>query len=203
MGGINGAAGVRRDPSVFLDRSDTRSAPMPSRRCETGLWATGLWGPFIELIAASRLSRGAVYSSFPNKEALFIELLRLHMERETAELEKIASLEPARIVGALAGWPKQRTRTPVSRNWSWSFSSTRGEAPSSPRATTRRVKTLSARWAVSSKPISRRAAGAVIDTLDMAGCNDGPVPRARAPAACRETDTPDKSGRFIDEMLGP
>jgi len=46
----------------------------------------GYGGASVDLIAAEAgYSKGAVYSNFPNKEAIFLELLRLYMERGNAE----------------------------------------------------------------------------------------------------------------------
>jgi AcrR family transcriptional regulator len=65
----------------------------------------GYGGASVDLIAAEAgYSKGAVYSNFPNKEAILLELLRLNMERDMAELEKIISLKPDEMHGAVSDW---------------------------------------------------------------------------------------------------
>lgn len=163
----------------------------------------GYGGASIELIAAEAgYSRGAVYSSFPNKEALFIELLRLHMERETAELEKIASLEPARIVGALAGWLKT---THADAGFTQLVVELQLHAWRSPEFAARYnalredlIRTLGGILETYFKACGRSCA---IDTLDMAGCMTALSLGHGLQQRAGKTDTPDKSGRFIDEML--
>src|ERR1700749_2333420 len=54
----------------------------------------GYGGASIDLITAEAgYSKGAIYSNFESKEAVFLELLRLYMERDMAELERIVSLD--------------------------------------------------------------------------------------------------------------
>jgi AcrR family transcriptional regulator len=65
----------------------------------------GYGGASVDLIAAEAgYSKGAVYSNFPNKEAILLELLRLNMERDMAELENILSLKPDEMHGAVSDW---------------------------------------------------------------------------------------------------
>lgn len=65
----------------------------------------GYGGASVDLIAAEAgYSKGAIYSNFPNKEAILLELLRLNMERDMAELEKILSLKPDEMQGAVSEW---------------------------------------------------------------------------------------------------
>lgn len=65
----------------------------------------GYGGASVDLIAAEAgYSKGAIYSNFPNKEAILLELLRLNMERDMAELEKILSLKPDEMQGAVSDW---------------------------------------------------------------------------------------------------
>jgi AcrR family transcriptional regulator len=65
----------------------------------------GYGGASIDLISAEAgYSKGAIYSNFDSKEALFLELLRLYMERDMAELERIVSLGPDKISEAVTGW---------------------------------------------------------------------------------------------------
>ena len=65
----------------------------------------GYGGASIDLIAAEAgFSKGAIYSNFESKEAVFLELLSDYMERDFVELEKIVSLEPKKLVLALTKW---------------------------------------------------------------------------------------------------
>lgn len=65
----------------------------------------GYGGASIDLISAEAgYSKGAIYSNFESKEALFLELLRLYVERDMAELERIVSLAPDKLSGALSAW---------------------------------------------------------------------------------------------------
>src|ERR1700733_8728504 len=65
----------------------------------------GYGGASIDLITAEAgYSKGAVYSNFESKEAVFLELLRLYMERDMAELQRIVSLDPGKLSAALTAW---------------------------------------------------------------------------------------------------
>lgn len=65
----------------------------------------GYGGASIDLISAEAgYSKGAVYSNFESKEAVFLELLRLYMERDMAELQRIVSLDPGQLSTALTAW---------------------------------------------------------------------------------------------------
>jgi AcrR family transcriptional regulator len=65
----------------------------------------GYGGASIDLISAEAgYSKGAIYSNFESKEAVFLELLRLYMERDIAELERIVSLAPDQLSKALKAW---------------------------------------------------------------------------------------------------
>ena len=65
----------------------------------------GYGGASIDLItAAAGYSKGAIYSNFDSKEAVFLELLRLYMERDMAGLERIVSLDPDKLSAAVTGW---------------------------------------------------------------------------------------------------
>jgi AcrR family transcriptional regulator len=67
----------------------------------------GYGGASIDLITAEAgYSKGAIYSNFDSKEALFLELLRLYMERDMAELEGIVRLDPDKLSAAVTGWLK-------------------------------------------------------------------------------------------------
>ncbi len=65
----------------------------------------GYGGASIDLVTAEAgYSKGAIYSNFESKEAVFLELLRVYMERDTAELGRIVSLAPHRLSAALSAW---------------------------------------------------------------------------------------------------
>jgi AcrR family transcriptional regulator len=65
----------------------------------------GFGGASIDLIsAAAGYSKGAIYSNFESKEAIFLELLRLYMERDMADLERIVRLDPDEVPAAVTAW---------------------------------------------------------------------------------------------------
>jgi len=65
----------------------------------------GYGGASIDLITSEAgYSKGAIYSNFDSKEAVFLELLRLYMERDMAELKRIVSLDPDKLSAAVTGW---------------------------------------------------------------------------------------------------
>jgi len=65
----------------------------------------GYGGASIDLITAEAgYSKGAIYSNFESKEAVFLELLRVYMERDMTELERIVSLAPQQLSAALNTW---------------------------------------------------------------------------------------------------
>jgi AcrR family transcriptional regulator len=65
----------------------------------------GYGGASIDLISAEAgYSKGAIYSNFESKEAVFLELLRLYMERDMAELERIVGLDPDKLSAAVTHW---------------------------------------------------------------------------------------------------
>jgi AcrR family transcriptional regulator len=65
----------------------------------------GYGGASVDLIAAEAgYSKGAVYSNFPNKEAIFLELLQVYMERTNRQLEQLLTVKPEQIKAALTNW---------------------------------------------------------------------------------------------------
>jgi AcrR family transcriptional regulator len=77
------------------------------RAAESAFSRFGYEGTSLELIAAEAgYTRGALYFNFSDKEALFSEVLRLHMEGNIAALERVARLKPERIFDAVANWIK-------------------------------------------------------------------------------------------------
>ncbi len=65
----------------------------------------GYGGASIDLVTAEAgYSKGAIYSNFESKEAVFLELLRVYMERDTAELGRIVSLPAHQLSTALSAW---------------------------------------------------------------------------------------------------
>lgn len=65
----------------------------------------GYGGASIDLISAEAgYSKGAVYSNFESKEAVFLELLRRHMEKNIADLSALMDLRAASVSDALTGW---------------------------------------------------------------------------------------------------
>src|SRR5258707_1547990 len=72
---------------------------------ERVLAGQGYGGASIDLISAEAgYSKGAIYSNFESKEAVFLELLRLYMERDMGELEKIVSLDSDKLFAAVTDW---------------------------------------------------------------------------------------------------
>lgn len=67
----------------------------------------GYGGASIELIASEAgYSKGAVYSNFLSKDALFLELLRVHMDRDFQELEQIVDMSPEGVIREASRWLK-------------------------------------------------------------------------------------------------
>ncbi len=65
----------------------------------------GYGGASIDLITSEAgYSKGAIYSNFESKEGVFLELLRLYMERDMAELKRIVSLDPDKLSAGVTGW---------------------------------------------------------------------------------------------------
>jgi AcrR family transcriptional regulator len=65
----------------------------------------GFGGASIDLITAEAgYSKGAIYSNFESKDAVFLELLRQYMDRDMAELERIVSLDPEQLSAAVTKW---------------------------------------------------------------------------------------------------
>ncbi len=65
----------------------------------------GFGGASIDLISAEAgYSKGAIYSNFESKEAVFLELLRQYMERDMAALERIVGLDSEELSAALTRW---------------------------------------------------------------------------------------------------
>jgi len=65
----------------------------------------GYGGASIDLISAEAgYSKGAVYSNFENKEAIFLEVLARHMEGNIAELSALMDLDANHVSEALTAW---------------------------------------------------------------------------------------------------
>ncbi len=65
----------------------------------------GYGGASIDLISAEAgYSKGAIYSNFESKEAVFLELARVYMGRRMTELEHVVGGEPSKLAGALSQW---------------------------------------------------------------------------------------------------
>jgi AcrR family transcriptional regulator len=72
---------------------------------ERVLASHGYSGASLDLVTAEAgYSKGAIYSNFESKEAVFLELLRVYMERDMAELGRIVSLAPQQLPAALNTW---------------------------------------------------------------------------------------------------
>ncbi len=100
------AASTRR---IRLTRSEQQAATRERliAAAEKVFSRLGYGGASVDLIAAEAgYSKGAVYSNFSNKEAIFLELLSIYMERDMAALEKIVSAEPSTVRDAATEWLK-------------------------------------------------------------------------------------------------
>ncbi len=65
----------------------------------------GYEGASIDLISAEAgYSKGAIYSNFESKEAIFLALTRLYMARSMADLEKALDVPPDQLADALNQW---------------------------------------------------------------------------------------------------
>ena len=65
----------------------------------------GYGGASIDLISSEAgYSKGAIYSNFESKEAVFLELLGVYMQRGMADLERIVGAVPADAASALSQW---------------------------------------------------------------------------------------------------
>lgn len=65
----------------------------------------GYDGASIDLISAEAgYSKGAIYSNFESKEAIFLALTRLYMARSMADLEKALDVPPDQLADALNQW---------------------------------------------------------------------------------------------------
>lgn len=94
-------------PSARLSRADqqarTRERLLAS--AENVFSRLGYDGSSVDLIAEEAgFSKGAVYSNFDNKEALFLELLRRHMERDMADLAETVRVAPQRLPELVGAW---------------------------------------------------------------------------------------------------
>lgn len=65
----------------------------------------GYGGASVDLISAEAgYSKGAIYSNFHSKDAVFLALMRNYMTRSLADLEAIADLNPTHLASALSQW---------------------------------------------------------------------------------------------------
>ena len=79
--------------------SQTRTRELLLEAARAALASRGYGGASVDVIAeAAGFSKGAFYSNFDSKEAIFLELLRQHMAGERAELTRVFG-ESASSVG--------------------------------------------------------------------------------------------------------
>lgn len=65
----------------------------------------GYGGASIDLISAEAgYSKGAIYSNFESKEAIFLELAAAYMARSMANLEQALDVAPEKLSAALSHW---------------------------------------------------------------------------------------------------
>jgi AcrR family transcriptional regulator len=71
----------------------------------------------IDLISENAgYSKGAFYSNFPSKEAIFLKLLEMHASQDVPEIERLLqhASEPRQMIEIISNWAAQRSRDP---NW--------------------------------------------------------------------------------------
>ena len=65
----------------------------------------GYGGASLDLISVEAgYSKGAIYSNFDSKEAVFLDLLHAYMERGMAEMERALDVPPEKLSAALSQW---------------------------------------------------------------------------------------------------
>lgn len=65
----------------------------------------GYIGASIDMISAEAgYSKGAIYSNFESKEAIFLELTSIYMARGMADLEQALDVAPEKLSAALSQW---------------------------------------------------------------------------------------------------
>ena len=94
-------------PFVRLTRTQQQAATRERllAAAEQVIARQGFGGASIDLIALEAgFSKGAIYSNFESKEEVFLELLRMYMERDMASLESLLRLAPVQLSGAVTRW---------------------------------------------------------------------------------------------------
>jgi AcrR family transcriptional regulator len=94
-------------PPVRLTRAQQQAATRERllAAAEQVIARQGFGGASIDLIALEAgFSKGAIYSNFESKEEVFLELLRVYMERDMASLESLLRLAPEQLNGAVTEW---------------------------------------------------------------------------------------------------
>src|SRR5258705_13656808 len=100
-----GKAGVARPVRLTRAQQQAVTRERLLAAAERVIDRNGFGGASIDQISAEAgYSKGAIYSNFESKEAVFLELLRLYMERDMAALEQIVALEPNQLSAALTRW---------------------------------------------------------------------------------------------------
>lgn|GEM_PF-2433015 len=163
----------------------------------------GYGGASVDTIAAEAgLSKGAIYSNFATKEELFLELLRVYMERDTAELEKIVKLEPEHLYKALTQWlatmhsdsdcPLLVAELQLHARRSPEFATHYYELQNQQTRTIARI--LRAYFSASS-------VGLPIDAIDLASCMSALAHGLSLQRPLPKSKTKNQAGRIIDELL--
>jgi AcrR family transcriptional regulator len=94
-------------PPVRLTRAQQQAATRERllAAAERVIARQGFGGASIDLIALEAgFSKGAIYSNFGSKEEVFLELLRVYMERDMASLGSLLRLAPDQLNGAVTEW---------------------------------------------------------------------------------------------------
>jgi AcrR family transcriptional regulator len=100
----------------------------------------------IDLISENAgFSKGAFYSNYPSKEAIFLELLEMHASKDVPEIEHLLQnlREPRQMIDVISNWAAQRARDP---NWGILALELLRRAKLEHTYTTRHAKLFEAQW---------------------------------------------------------
>ncbi len=163
----------------------------------------GYGGASIELITSEAgYSKGAIYSNFESKEAVFLELLRLYMERDMAELERIVSLNPDKLSAAVTGWLEAMH---ADRDCPLLMTELQLQARRSPAFAKRYYALQEQQTRILARILERYFKAASIplpmDPLDLAGSMTALAHGLSLQRPPSRPGVPSRAGRVIDSML--
>ncbi|HYT75777.1 MAG TPA: TetR/AcrR family transcriptional regulator [Vicinamibacterales bacterium] len=163
----------------------------------------GYGGASIELITSEAgYSKGAIYSNFESKEAVFLELLRLYMARDMAELERIVSLDPNKLSAAVTGWLETMH---ADRDCPLLMTELQLQARRSPAFAKRYYALQEQQTRILARILERYFKAASIplpmDPLDLAGSMTALAHGLSLQRPPSRPGVPSRAGRVIDSML--